>query len=209
MNCRANGTRPRKTTARSSRKIRIIPASISAWRECCFPSPIRLRTFKEQAKKELQQELEIDPANAGAEYVLGELARQTNDFPEAVQHFTKATKYRPELRRRLPRTRCISIDGKEVRRSSGSAWKWPSNSSPATPRDTTAWPPRMLARDEKKMRSANSPCSSKPQSIQAIRGLRIRSELSLRKRSSVVAPTFPLHPRWRCWIRRTAKASLK
>lgn len=53
--------------------------------------------FQEQAKKELQQEIEIDPANAGAEYVLGELARQANDFPEAVQHFAKATKYDPNF----------------------------------------------------------------------------------------------------------------
>jgi tetratricopeptide (TPR) repeat protein len=48
--------------------------------------------FREQAKKELQQELDIDPANAGAEYILGELARQAGDLPEAVQHFAKATK---------------------------------------------------------------------------------------------------------------------
>ena len=48
--------------------------------------------FKEQAKKELQQELEIDPSHAGAEYVLGEMARQAGDFDSAVQHFTKATK---------------------------------------------------------------------------------------------------------------------
>lgn len=51
--------------------------------------------FQEQAKKELLQELEIDPANAGAEYVLGELARQAGDFPEAVRHFSKATKFDP------------------------------------------------------------------------------------------------------------------
>jgi tetratricopeptide (TPR) repeat protein len=49
--------------------------------------------FAEQAKKELQQELEIDPANAGAEYVLGELARQATDLPAAVEHFSKATKF--------------------------------------------------------------------------------------------------------------------
>jgi tetratricopeptide (TPR) repeat protein len=47
--------------------------------------------FAEQAKKELQQELEIDPANAGAEYVLGELARQAQELPGAEQHFAKAT----------------------------------------------------------------------------------------------------------------------
>jgi tetratricopeptide (TPR) repeat protein len=48
--------------------------------------------FKEEAKKELQQELEIDPSNAGAEYILGELARQTGDLDSAIQHFSKATK---------------------------------------------------------------------------------------------------------------------
>ena len=47
--------------------------------------------FAEQAKNELQAELAIDPANAGAEYVLGELARQATDLPTAVQHFSKAT----------------------------------------------------------------------------------------------------------------------
>jgi Tfp pilus assembly protein PilF len=47
--------------------------------------------FAEQAKTELQQELEIDPSNAGAEYVLGELARQVADYPSAIQHFSKAT----------------------------------------------------------------------------------------------------------------------
>lgn len=51
--------------------------------------------FQDQAKKELQQELEIDPANAGAEYVLGELARETENLPEAIQHFTKATQLNP------------------------------------------------------------------------------------------------------------------
>lgn len=47
--------------------------------------------YQEQAKKELQEELETDPSNAGAEYVSGELARQTQDFAEAVRHFTRAT----------------------------------------------------------------------------------------------------------------------
>ena len=46
----------------------------------------------EQAKKEFQQELELDPSNAGAEYVLGELARQQQQWDEAVQHFTRAAK---------------------------------------------------------------------------------------------------------------------
>lgn len=48
--------------------------------------------FAEEAKKEFQQELEIDPANAAAEYVLGELARQAGDLVTATQHFSKATK---------------------------------------------------------------------------------------------------------------------
>jgi len=53
--------------------------------------------FQDQAKKELQQELEIDPANAGAEYVLGELARQAGDFDQAIQHFRRATQLDPNL----------------------------------------------------------------------------------------------------------------
>ena len=46
----------------------------------------------EQAKKEFQQELEIDPSNAGAEYVLGELARESQQWDDAVKHFTRAAK---------------------------------------------------------------------------------------------------------------------
>jgi tetratricopeptide (TPR) repeat protein len=53
--------------------------------------------FTEQAKKELNQELAIDPNNAGAEYVLGELARQAQDLPTAVQHFSKAVKLEPNF----------------------------------------------------------------------------------------------------------------
>jgi tetratricopeptide (TPR) repeat protein len=44
----------------------------------------------EQAKKEFQQELEIDPNNAGAEYVLGELARQESQWLDAIKHFSRA-----------------------------------------------------------------------------------------------------------------------
>jgi tetratricopeptide (TPR) repeat protein len=52
------------------------------------PSP----TVAVDARRELLQEIEIDPANAGAEYVLGELARQESQWPDAIAHFTRATK---------------------------------------------------------------------------------------------------------------------
>ena len=45
----------------------------------------------ENAKNEFEQELKIDPSNAGAEYVLGEMARQAGQWPEAIQHFSRAT----------------------------------------------------------------------------------------------------------------------
>jgi tetratricopeptide (TPR) repeat protein len=45
----------------------------------------------EEARKEFQEELKIDPSNAGAEYILGEMARQAGQWPEAIQHFSRAT----------------------------------------------------------------------------------------------------------------------
>ncbi len=55
------------------------------------PSP----TAAEEAKKEMQQELEIDPSNAGAEYVLGALAQQNQQWDEAIGHFSRAAKLDP------------------------------------------------------------------------------------------------------------------
>jgi tetratricopeptide (TPR) repeat protein len=49
-------------------------------------------TAGEDAKKEFQAELKIDPSNAGAEYVLGEMARQDSQWDDAIQHFSRATK---------------------------------------------------------------------------------------------------------------------
>jgi len=46
----------------------------------------------EAAKHEFEKELAIDPSNAGAEYVLGELARQSQQWDQAVAHFSRATK---------------------------------------------------------------------------------------------------------------------
>jgi tetratricopeptide (TPR) repeat protein len=44
------------------------------------------------AKKNFEEELQIDPNNAAAEYVLGELAKDNSDFPTAIRHYTRATK---------------------------------------------------------------------------------------------------------------------
>ena len=52
------------------------------------PSPAEV----EQAKKNFQEELEIDPRNAVAEFVLGQLAADANDSATAIRHFTRATK---------------------------------------------------------------------------------------------------------------------
>jgi tetratricopeptide (TPR) repeat protein len=49
-------------------------------------------TTMDDAKKEFTAELAIDPNNAAAEYVLGEIARQREEWPDAVAHFRKATK---------------------------------------------------------------------------------------------------------------------
>jgi tetratricopeptide (TPR) repeat protein len=52
------------------------------------PSPAEV----EQAKKNFQEELEIDPKNAVAEFVLGQLAADAGDYATAIQHFSRATK---------------------------------------------------------------------------------------------------------------------
>jgi tetratricopeptide (TPR) repeat protein len=52
------------------------------------PAPIEV----EQARKSFEEELEVDPRNAAAEFVLGQLAANTNDSATAIQHFTRATK---------------------------------------------------------------------------------------------------------------------
>lgn len=52
------------------------------------PSPAEA----EQAKKNFEEELEIDPRNAVAEYVLGQLAADAKDSATAIRHFTRATK---------------------------------------------------------------------------------------------------------------------
>ncbi|MFZ0663725.1 MAG: tetratricopeptide repeat protein [Acidobacteriaceae bacterium] len=44
------------------------------------------------AKHEFEQETEVDPTNASAEFVLGELDRRSGEFTDAVRHFTRATK---------------------------------------------------------------------------------------------------------------------
>lgn len=47
---------------------------------------------KAAARRELEEELKIDPRNAGAEYVLGELARQEGKDAAAIEHFGRAAK---------------------------------------------------------------------------------------------------------------------
>ncbi|HXT23764.1 MAG TPA: tetratricopeptide repeat protein [Candidatus Eisenbacteria bacterium] len=49
-------------------------------------------TSEEDAKKEFEQELAIDPVNAAAEFWLGEIARRHGQWDAAISHFTAAAK---------------------------------------------------------------------------------------------------------------------
>jgi len=51
----------------------------------------------EKAKNELQMELQIEPKNAGAEYLLGELARGAAQWNEAIEHLSRATRLDPSF----------------------------------------------------------------------------------------------------------------
>ena len=52
-------------------------------------------TMAEEAQQQFEDELKIDPTNAGAEYILGELAGQKQQWDEAIGHFTRASKLDP------------------------------------------------------------------------------------------------------------------
>lgn len=43
------------------------------------------------ARAEFENEVAVDPTNASAEFILGELARRKGDWSVAIQHFTRAT----------------------------------------------------------------------------------------------------------------------
>lgn len=49
-------------------------------------------TTVEDARTEFQAELKIDPNNAGAEYILGEISRQAEQWEDAIVHFSRASK---------------------------------------------------------------------------------------------------------------------
>jgi tetratricopeptide (TPR) repeat protein len=51
----------------------------------------------QRAKQEFQKELQIDPTNSGAEYILGELARREENWEEATARFSQAAKLDPNF----------------------------------------------------------------------------------------------------------------
>ena len=52
---------------------------------------------QERAKQEFLKEVQIDPGNADAQYVLGELARRAENFDEAISRFSHAAKLNPNF----------------------------------------------------------------------------------------------------------------
>lgn len=46
----------------------------------------------EKARAELLQELQVNPDSASAEFVMGEIARRSGQWDQAIQHFTRASK---------------------------------------------------------------------------------------------------------------------
>ena len=93
-----------------------------------------------QAKQEFQKELEIDAQNAGAEYILGEMARQDSQWDEAIVHFSRAAKLDNELRGRLHGLGFLPGYPATVRRSDSAPAKWLCGCKRGIPERTTIWP---------------------------------------------------------------------
>ena len=51
----------------------------------------------QRAKQEFLEELQIDPDNSGANYILGELARREENWDEAISRFSQAAKLDPNF----------------------------------------------------------------------------------------------------------------
>ncbi|HLV95273.1 MAG TPA: tetratricopeptide repeat protein [Candidatus Acidoferrales bacterium] len=49
-------------------------------------------TTAQDAKQEFEEELKVDPTNAAAEFMLGDVDRQLQDWNEAIAHFTRASR---------------------------------------------------------------------------------------------------------------------
>jgi tetratricopeptide (TPR) repeat protein len=62
-----------------------------------FSKPNAGPDAEERAKQELEKELEIDPHNAGAEFILGEIAKKASDWSQAIAHFSRAAAIDPNF----------------------------------------------------------------------------------------------------------------
>ncbi|MGH9586122.1 MAG: tetratricopeptide repeat protein [Acidobacteriaceae bacterium] len=51
----------------------------------------------EKARQEFLKELQIDPTNVDAHYILGELARRSENWDQAISHFSQAAKLNPNF----------------------------------------------------------------------------------------------------------------
>lgn len=49
-----------------------------------------------EARQAFEEELKLDPGNAGSEFQLGDLARQERQWTEAIQHFDRARRMAPQ-----------------------------------------------------------------------------------------------------------------
>lgn len=54
-------------------------------------------TTLDDARREFEEELKIDPGNAAAEYELGEMARQARQWDRAIEHFGRAAELEPDF----------------------------------------------------------------------------------------------------------------
>ena len=192
-NRRATGIAPSRSTRRfSSKNPSLAGIHYRIGRIFLSKSP----ADAEAAKAEFNEEVKIDPDNASAEFMLGEIARQAGQWDDAIAHFSRASKLDERISGGVSRAGHVAQFGREVLGRDLAAAQLRENAARRIRPDTISLPPptRVPARSRK--RSGKWRCSGRRRRrvrrhpSDTIRGS-VNGEMPKRRVESSLPPSLP------------------